>query len=161
MARVKALESVAQITHRGQSLVVWARHNNFNFLINECWSRVHLQPIWGKRKTGSTVRIPEGCVGMQKVLSSLEKWADKNTLKFQKCSVLHLGRNNSIHTWVGLQLESSMAEVALRVLVVTKTTTIEQGVLAARKQISLWADLEGMLSAFLSFKSSIHGFTPF
>lgn len=40
---------------------------------------------------------------------------------------------------VALQLESSMAEETWRVLVVTKVTTVQQGVLAARKPISLWA----------------------
>lgn len=56
--------------------------------------------------------MPEGCTFIQKDLGSLEKWADRNLIKFNKCSVLHLGRNNPMHEY-GLgctQLESSSVE---------------------------------------------------
>ncbi|KAK4827299.1 hypothetical protein QYF61_016526 [Mycteria americana] len=60
------------------------------------------------------------------VLSRLEKWRNRNLMKFSKgkCKLLPLGRNNPRHqyTLVANQLESSFAEKAPGVLVVTKLT---------------------------------------
>ncbi|KAK4826934.1 hypothetical protein QYF61_012783 [Mycteria americana] len=52
--------------------------------------------------------------------SGLEKQANRNLMKFNK--VLHLGRNKAIHQYrlVANQLERSLAEKALEVLVDTK-----------------------------------------
>ena len=64
--------------------------------------------------------MPEGCAAIQKDLNRLEKWADRNLMKFSKerCKVLHLGNNNLLY-WCMLgatQLESSLAEKDLGVL---------------------------------------------
>jgi len=57
-------------------------------------------------------------------LDRLEKWADRNMMKFNKgkCKVLHPRRNNPMHQYVlrAKHLESSMAENDLQPLVDTK-----------------------------------------
>ncbi|KAK4829110.1 hypothetical protein QYF61_002148 [Mycteria americana] len=46
-------------------------------------------------KLGGMADMPVGCAAIQRDFNRLEKWADKNLLKFnKKCKVLHLGRNN-------------------------------------------------------------------
>ena len=56
--------------------------------------------------------------------SMLEKWADRNLMKFHKgkCEVLQMGRNNPRHQYIRgtNQLESSFAEKDVGVLVDTK-----------------------------------------
>lgn len=58
---------------------------------------------------------PDGGTAIQRDLSRLEEWENRNLLKCEKgkCKVLHLGRNNTIHTdRLGAdQLESRLAEV--------------------------------------------------
>ncbi|KFW62823.1 hypothetical protein AS28_14796, partial [Pygoscelis adeliae] len=78
-----------------------------------------------------------------RVLNRLEKWADRNLMKFnkEKCKVLHQGRNNPMHQDVlgDTQLESSLAEKDLPaekdlgVLVDEKLNMSQQHVLAAQK----------------------------
>ncbi|KAK4823589.1 hypothetical protein QYF61_003789 [Mycteria americana] len=63
-------------------------------------------------KLGGVTDTPEGHAAIWGVLDRLEKWADRNLMKFNtgKRKVLLLGRNNS---WGGLgatRLESSLAE---------------------------------------------------
>ncbi|KAK4828639.1 hypothetical protein QYF61_000287 [Mycteria americana] len=75
-------------------------------------------------KLGGVADMPEGFTAIQKDLNRLKKGADRNLMVFneEKCSVLHLGRNNSRHqNRLGdKQLESSFAEKDLGVLVDTK-----------------------------------------
>ncbi|KAK4829689.1 hypothetical protein QYF61_006064 [Mycteria americana] len=51
---------------------------------------------------------------IQRDLKTLEKWDDRNLMKFnkEKYEVLHLGRNNPMHQYMlgATQLESSFAE---------------------------------------------------
>ena len=66
----------------------------------------------------------------------LEKWADRNFVKFnkEKCKVLHLGRNNPMHQYMlgAVQLESSLAEKDLGVLVDIKLAVGQQWAPAAK-----------------------------
>ncbi|KAK4810524.1 hypothetical protein QYF61_004487 [Mycteria americana] len=81
--------------------------------------------------------MPEGCAAIQRDLNRLQKWVDRNFMKFnkEKCKVLHLGRNSPMHHYMlgATQLESSLAEKALGVLVGTKLTMSQQCALAAKK----------------------------
>ncbi|GAB0188519.1 mitochondrial enolase superfamily member 1 [Grus japonensis] len=58
--------------------------------------------------------MPEGRAAIQKDLNGLEKWADRNLMKFnkEKCKVLHLWRNDPLHQDVlgAALLESSLAK---------------------------------------------------
>ncbi|KAK4828590.1 hypothetical protein QYF61_000042 [Mycteria americana] len=58
-------------------------------------------------------------------------------MKFNKgeCKVLHLGRNNPVHQYMlgATQLESSLAEKDLEILVDTKLNRTKQCTLAAKK----------------------------
>ncbi|GAB0178750.1 mitochondrial enolase superfamily member 1 [Grus japonensis] len=50
-------------------------------------------------KSGKVVDMPEGCAAIERDLDRLEKGANWNLKKFnkEKCKVLHLGKNNSMH----------------------------------------------------------------
>lgn len=67
------------------------------------------------------VDTPQGCATIQKDLTGLEKWADRNLIKFykKKCHVLHPRRSNCMHQYVlGADwLEGSFAEKNLLILV--------------------------------------------
>ena len=57
--------------------------------------------------------IPDGCSAIQR---DLEKWANRNLMKFNKgkCKVLFLGRNNSmLQDRLEADLESSFVEKVL------------------------------------------------
>ena len=66
------------------------------------------------------IDTPEGCASIQRDLTGLEKWADRNLIKFnkEKCRVLRPRRSNSVHQYMlGTDwLESSFAEKNLRIL---------------------------------------------
>lgn len=65
---------------------------------------------WQKK----VIDAPEGYVAIQRDVDRLEKWVDRNFLKFNegKAQAVHLRMNNSIHQYMlgGNQLESSLAE---------------------------------------------------
>ncbi|KAK4828523.1 hypothetical protein QYF61_026945 [Mycteria americana] len=83
--------------------------------------------------------IPEGHAAIQRDLNRLEKWADRNVMKFNKgkCKVLFLGQNIPIHQYIlgATQLESRFAEKNLRGIVDTKLTMSQPCVLAAKAGI--------------------------
>jgi len=88
-------------------------------------------------KLGDVVDTPEGCAAIQQDLDSLESWAQRNLMKFNKgkCRVLHLGRNNPMQQYrlrVDLP-ESSSVKRDLGVLVDDKLTTSQQCALVAEK----------------------------
>ena len=91
--------------------------------------------------------MPEGHAAIQRDLNRREKWADRNLMKFnkEKCKVLHLGRNNPTHQYMlgATQLESSLAEKDLGVLVDTKLNRRQQRALAAKR-------VNGILEKFFS-----------
>ncbi|KAJ7427097.1 hypothetical protein WISP_09636 [Willisornis vidua] len=50
---------------------------------------------------GGVADTLEGCAALQKDIDRLERWAEKNCLKFRKgkCRVLHLGNNKPINPY--------------------------------------------------------------
>ncbi|GAB0199636.1 mitochondrial enolase superfamily member 1 [Grus japonensis] len=85
---------------------------------------------------GRVADWPEGCAAVQRDLDRLEQRADTNLMRFNKetCEVLPLGRNRPWHQHVlgATQLESSLAEKDLGVLVDTRLNMSQQCVLAAK-----------------------------
>ncbi|GAB0177588.1 mitochondrial enolase superfamily member 1 [Grus japonensis] len=88
-------------------------------------------------KLGRVADMPKGHAAIQRDLNKLEKWADRNLVKFNKgkCKVLYLRRNNPMHQYMlgATQLGSSLAGKDLGVLVDTKLKVSQQCALAAKK----------------------------
>ncbi|KAK4808476.1 hypothetical protein QYF61_005793 [Mycteria americana] len=88
-------------------------------------------------KLGGAADTPECCAAIQRDLNRMEKWANKNLLKFNngKCKILHMGRNKPMHKYmlVATQLESSFAEKDLGILLDTKLNMSQQFSFAAKK----------------------------
>ncbi|PKU41603.1 rna-directed dna polymerase from mobile element jockey-like [Limosa lapponica baueri] len=86
---------------------------------------------------GGVADTPEGCATTQRDLDRLERWAERNLMKFNqgKCRVLYLGRNNPMHQYkLGADmLESSSVEKVLGVLVDNRMTMSQQCALVAKK----------------------------
>ena len=81
--------------------------------------------------------MPEGHAAIQRDLDSLEKWLNKNLMKFnkEKRKVLLVGRNNPMNQYIlsADHLESSLADKDLGILVDTKLTMSQQCALPAKK----------------------------
>ncbi|KAK4810486.1 hypothetical protein QYF61_004266 [Mycteria americana] len=112
----------------------------FNVFINDLDDGVEytLSKLADDSELGGVPNMPEGRAAIQRELDRLQKWADRNLMKFNKgkwCKILHLGRNNPRHQYRmgATQLESSLAEKALGVLVDTKLNMSQQCALAAKK----------------------------
>ncbi|KAK4830628.1 hypothetical protein QYF61_012453 [Mycteria americana] len=88
-------------------------------------------------KLGRVADTPEGSAAIQRDLDRLEKWADRNLMKFskEKCEVLHLGRNNAMHQQMlgATQPENSFVEKDLGVMVDTRLNMSQECTLAAKK----------------------------
>ncbi|GAB0188283.1 mitochondrial enolase superfamily member 1 [Grus japonensis] len=87
-------------------------------------------------KLGGVADMSQECAAIQRDFDRLEKWADDNLVKVnkEKCKLLHLERNNPRHQCIlrVTQLESSLAEKDLEVLVDNKLNTNQQCALAAK-----------------------------
>ena len=110
----------------------------FNTFINDLddGAECTLSKFAEDTKPGGVSDAPEDCATIQRDLNRLEKWSDRNLMKFskKKCRVLHLDRNNSKnrHVLGATQLERSLGEEDLGVLVAIKLNISHQCVLAAK-----------------------------
>jgi len=110
----------------------------FNIFINDLDDGAEYTPskFADDAKLGEVADTPEGRAAIQRDLNRLEKWADKNLMKFnkQKCKVLHLGRNNSVHQcMLGHPGAQQLGRRGPRGSVDTSLTMSLQYALAARK----------------------------
>ncbi|GAB0180546.1 mitochondrial enolase superfamily member 1 [Grus japonensis] len=96
-----------------------------------------LSKFAGDTNLGGVDDTPEGHDAIQRDFSRLEKWADRNLMKFnkEKCKVLYMGRNNSRHQdmLVAMQLGSKLEEKDLGILVDTRLNINQQWTLEAKK----------------------------
>lgn len=83
---------------------------------------------------GNTDMLKDSSI-FQKGLNRLEKWADRDFMKFKgKCQVLHLGRRNSLQQYRlgAIWIESSSAKSDREILVNIKLNIIKQHVFAGK-----------------------------
>ncbi|GAB0180750.1 mitochondrial enolase superfamily member 1 [Grus japonensis] len=88
-------------------------------------------------KLGGVADMPEGRAAIQRDLDSLDKWTDRNLMKFNKgkCKILYLESKNPRRQYMlgATDLESSLAEKDLGVLVDTKLKVSQQCALVTKK----------------------------
>ncbi|PKU46197.1 rna-directed dna polymerase from mobile element jockey-like [Limosa lapponica baueri] len=118
-------QQCAQVTKKSKSILACIR-NSMTAVSSEKLTN-----------TEGVAGTPDGSAAIQKDLNRLEKWADRNLMKFNKGKhkVLHLGRNNLIHQYRlrATCLESILVEKDLGVLMDTKLNTSKQRALEAKK----------------------------
>ena len=91
----------------------------------------------GDVKLGEVADMPEVYIAILWDLDILGKWEDRKFMKFNKgrCEVLQLGRTNPMHWFMlgDIQLESSLAEGDLGILVESKLKISQQCTLVRKK----------------------------
>lgn len=75
-----------------------------------------LSKLTENKKLGEVADTPQDCVAIQKNLDNLEKWVERNVMKFSKgkCKFLRQRKNKFMYQY---RLESSSAEKYLGILV--------------------------------------------
>ncbi|CAM5146598.1 unnamed protein product [Natator depressus] len=111
----------------------------FNIFINDLDNGIEstLIKFADDTKLGGVERALEDRIKIQNDLNKLEKWSEVDRMKFNKdkCKVLHLGRNNQLHTYkMGNDcLGKSTAKRDLGVIVDHKLDTSQQSNTVAKK----------------------------
>ena len=109
----------------------------FNIFINDLEAGIECK-LADDTKLRRVVDTPNGCGAIQGDLNRLKIWADRNLMKFKtgKSQVLHLGGNKPMHQYVlgADQLESSLAEKDLEVLLNTNLDMSQKSALVIRRQ---------------------------
>ncbi|CAM5094356.1 unnamed protein product [Natator depressus] len=111
----------------------------FNIFINDLDNGIEsiLIKFVDNTKLGGVASALEDRIKIQNDLDKLEKWSEVNRMKFNKdkCKVLHLGRNNQLHTFkMGNDcLGRSTAERDLGVIVNHKLNMSQQCNVVAKK----------------------------
>ena len=110
-----------------------------------------LSELAGDTKPGGAADAPRVVLPSRGTQTRWRKGlSDLVKLSKGKCQALPLGRNSPRHQDLlgATQLESSLAEMALGVLVATKLTMSQQRALAARgRRMVSWAALQGVMPA--------------
>ncbi|PKU39972.1 rna-directed dna polymerase from mobile element jockey- hypothetical protein [Limosa lapponica baueri] len=105
-----------------------------------------LNKFAGDIKLGGVANTADGRAAIQRECNRLEKWDDRNLMKFnkEKRKVLHLGRKNPMHQYMlgAAQLESSLAEKDPGVLMDTKLNISQCVPLLLRRLMISWAALD-------------------
>ncbi|CAM5115825.1 unnamed protein product [Eretmochelys imbricata] len=115
----------------------------FSIFINDLDARLHctLSKFVDDTELGGEVDTLEGRSRVQSDLGTLEDWAERNLMRFNKdkCRVLHLGQKNPMHFYrLGADwLSSSSAEKDLGITVDEKLDMSQQCVLVAKKDNSI------------------------
>ena len=111
----------------------------FNIFINYpyCGTECTLLKFADDTQLERVADAPAGCASIERHWDRLEKWTNRNLMKFnkRKCKVLSLGSNNPLRqNRLGTDwLESRFAEKDLGLLVDTKLTTSQQCIFTAKE----------------------------
>jgi len=121
----------------------------FNIFINDqdAGAECTFSKFADDTRLGGVVDTLNGCQGE---FHRLEKWANRNLMKFSKgkSKVLHLGRNNPMHQYMldAAQLESSLAEEDLEVLLSASKTMRQQRTFVVGRPTTFWGALSSVTS---------------
>lgn len=119
---------------------------------HEWWDMLRSQKVW--IKVGEAMNMQEDCVTIQKYFNRLEKWADRNFMKFNtdKWKLLHLGWNNFMEydRLAADRLENSFTGKVLRPQVDTLTMN-QQYTVAEIKTNHPWSCIDKSIANGLKY----------